>query len=200
MPPKSMPRSNKRINKKKRSASRNDDSVIVYKGPINLPQAKNETFVVKRNCSKYVALTANGSGVLDTNFASGDVSGVQDWSSLIQTYHEYRVLGFSIHFIPYRNYVTTNQWPPMISLTDHSTNGSLSTYANAAAHESAELHTSWNDIRRTIKMDGVEEAVWTVTSSTFSWGWIKLFATGFANTQPVGGVLVEFLLELRGAF
>jgi hypothetical protein len=184
----------------KNTAANPQESVIVYKGPVLLPSASNETYVIKRNCSKYVALTANGSGVLDVNFASGDVTGVTDWSSIQQVYHEYRVLAFEIKYIPYRNYVTTNQFPPLISVVDHSTNGALSTYVNAVAHESANIHSAWNEVKRVAKMNGSEEAVWTTISSTFSWGWIKLFATGFANTQPVGGVMVEFLLELRGAF
>jgi hypothetical protein len=187
-------------NHRKNTAVKNLDQSIVYKGPISLPQARNETFAIKRNCSKYVALTANGSGVLDVNFASGDVTGITDWSSIQQTYHEYRVLGFEIKYIPYRNYVTTNQFPPLISVVDHSTNGSLTSYANAVAHESADIHSAWNEIKRVAKMNGSEEAVWTTISTTFSWGWIKLFGTGFANTQPIGGVMVEFLLELRGAF
>lgn len=192
---------NKSLGKKKSSkvdflSDRGDNTS--YHGPIVMRRAPEQLDIQKINTSYTATLTANGSGVVDTQYSSGGVTLVGDWASLAAVWHEYRVLGMEWHYIPNKNFVTTNQWPAMAVVIDRSSSAALGSYAAAANHESCTMHSSFEQIKKKMVMDGPEEAVWTTTATTFSWGYVKIFVDGAANTQLMGRVFITYLLQLRG--
>ncbi len=205
---------NKKNNRSQQGVNLDEDA-IVYRGPIHLPESAEEAQIQIFNVS-YTSEQALTAGAGDFVFATGLVRSISDWANIEATWHEYRVLGMEWTFVPYYNCQLTTSvntanlsWSvmPVVSCVDRAAGAQLGSYASGAQHESAKFFMSNKEHRRTIRMDGSEEAVWTVTNTTFSWGWIKMFCNnttlsswgGYASAvQPIGRSFFTFLVEVRG--
>lgn len=177
------------------NASRNPVSTV-YRGPIVLPGSKAQNEVEVFNTSYYAAMNASVGGTVDFVLGSGLVTSLPDWSSISGSWHEYRVLAMEIDFQPIVSY--TSSYPPIIWVKDRNNTGTLGSYAAAGTHESAEIRSSRYGHKTAIKMDGVDESVWTPTATTFNALYIKGFGTNFATSANVGAYLLTFLIQVRG--
>jgi hypothetical protein len=180
----------------RRRPQQNSSTLTRFTGPIRLPLTSGQAAISPINTSYFTAINANVSGTFDFSFASGLVTSLPDWSNFAATYHEYRVLGFEVIYQPIVSY--TSSYPPWIWASDRATGATLGSYAIGASHESAIIRSPRYACTHSIKLNGVEEAVWTPTSTTFSWGWIKIFGTGYTSNQNIGLAIVKFLIQFRG--
>jgi hypothetical protein len=104
-------------------------------------------------------------------------------------------------YVPILTYSTAiiEQYPPCICVVDRATNAALSSYGGSADHESAQMFNLKHEYRRTIRMDGPEESVWTPVGTAFSFGYVKFYATGITPAgATIGRGMYRFLLQLRG--
>jgi len=175
----------------------NSDSVK-YQGPIVLPRSLGERRPLTINVSLWKSLTSTGAGILDMVTGTNEVQSTPGWASLANDWHEYRVLGMKTHFVPSRSMAVTTVYPPIITVNDRAGGAFIGSYVAGADHESALSFSSYKPWSREIKMDGVDESPWTIVTASFTWGWTKAFATGFPATVPIGGLLITFVLSLRG--
>ncbi len=168
-----------------------------YTGPVMLPLSNEEAQIINVNFGYSSQITASG-GVLNTVFPTSLVTSASGWSSMAAEWHEYRVVAMEVHLIPEIIYTGTQLFSPVYSVCDRATGAALTSYPGAADHESVEAHSSRYDLKRVIKMNGPEESVWTPTTTTFAWGWIKIYGNGFSSSQDVYQGLYKFLVQFRG--
>jgi hypothetical protein len=170
--------------------------MVKYTGPLLLAPSMQQDHVIPMNFSYYFPLNATVGGVVDNSYADSSITGAGDWASVAATFHEVRVLAFSMHYVPLVSY-TTN-YPPFITVLDRNTSTVLGAYTAAANHESALLSSSRYNVTRTIKMDGISECAWNPTSSLTSYKYIKMYGSGFTASQNVGNILFTYLAQFRG--
>lgn len=182
--------------KKSNSTKAVSPTALSYKGPVAIPGSNQQIETFQFNSSYYAAMNASVGGSLDFVLGTGLVTSIPDWSNISGSWHEYRVLAMEIHFQPIVSY--TSSYPPIIWVNDRNNTGTLGTYANAGIHESAQIVSSRYAHKLNIKMNGPDEAVWTPSATSFSWGYIKGFGTNFAASQNVGAYLLKFLVQVRG--
>jgi hypothetical protein len=195
-----MPAQRRKSNKKTRNGSRkstvSSSTILKYNGSAILPKSMGQAKVEPLNFSTYIALNASVGGTVDLVYGTGLVTSANDWTSTAAIFNEYRVLAMELEFQPIVSY--TSSYPPVYWVLDRNASGTLGSYVVCANHESANLKSSRYPHKVVIKMDGPDEAVWTSTSTTFSWGWIKVFGTNFATSQNVGLINLRFLVQMRG--
>jgi hypothetical protein len=187
-----------RKNREGNSGLRGDSTS--YHGPIVLPKAMGEQRIYNTNCSYTSAFTASA-GTITLSINTSLVQNTSGWVQLAAEWHEYRVVAMEVIYVPILTYQTATiaVYPPCICVVDRATNSALGSYAGAADHESAQMFNLKHQYRRTIRMDGPEESVWTPVGTAFSFGYIKFYATG---CDPAGATygrgMYRFLLQLRG--
>jgi len=188
----------KKQNKKFQNNGISDGGQTRYTGPIILKGSKTSERTEKMNTSVLYTLAANGSGIMDLVYASGDVTSITDWASLALVWHEYRVLGMKLTFAPTETKTTTTAYPPHVSVVDRDNATLLGGYAAASTHDSVKLHQTWaKGYGVSCKMNGPEESVWTPVGTTFSSMWIKTYSQGYSASQVIGLALLTFCLEFR---
>lgn len=186
----------RKSSRSKKSAAFNNDVLIVYKGPVMIPDSFEQKHVISENFSYFFPLNATVGGSVDNVYGSGSVTNANDWSSIAACFHEYRVLAFKMHFVPLVSY-TTN-YPTFVAVVDRQNNGTLGTYVAAANHESVQVWPSRYPKQITARMDGIEEAQWNQTSASTDRYYIKHFGTNFTASQNVGNILFTYLVQFRG--
>lgn len=168
-----------------------------YRGPITVRGSSVSSEPIERNVSYYAAINASVSGNVDFVLGTGLVTSLGDWANISGTYHEYRVLGMEMDFVPIVSY--TSSYPPIVWVVDRNNSSTLGNYTTAANHESAKISSSRYPHRYRWIMDGPSESVWTPVATTFNAGYLKGFGNNFASSQNVGAYLLRFRLQLRVA-
>lgn len=190
----------KRGTKKNRTRHHGNDGRLgdstSYSGPVILPLSNEGSQITTINMGYSSAIVAS-SGTVNTVFPTSLVTSCAGWTNMAAEWHEYRVLAMEVHLVPEIIYTGTQLYSPVVSVVDRATGGALTSYTQAADHSSAKFHSSRYDLRRVIKMDGPEESVWTATTTSFSWGWVKIWGTDFSSTQTVYRGHYIFLVQFR---
>ncbi len=197
MPPKKGSRGNMTHNKKPRSNTRSGSDVATpaYRGPIHLPSNMSSTKPVKINSTYYVAATTSGGGVIDVVFGNSPAV-LNEWTTWQTLYHEYRVLGMELHYVPIKN-VANWAYGIGLSVVDRESSSALGSITAATNHESCEIHQMYNTFKRKVLMSGTDEATWKDISTPVAQNFIKVYSSGNATIQTIGGFFLEFLLEFR---
>jgi len=190
-------------NRRRRGKSQqleNNNSRIVYNGPVVIPASLEEQRLFPMNFSFVSNLTTDGAGTLPQTFQAEDVRNAADWSSIAATFDEYRVVAVKVTWVPIKEYSATFRYQPVATVVDRADATALSSYNIAAACESFQLHEGDKKFSRTMKMASVEEAEFlSVLATPTSWGWIKMYAT---NIIPVSTTIyrfaMTFLVQFRG--
>lgn len=178
----------------------NNNSRIVYNGPVTIPASLEERRLFPMNFTFVSNLTTDGAGTLPQTFQTEDVRNAADWSSVAATFDEYRVVAMKVLWVPIKEYSNTFRYQPVATVVDRADATALSSYNIAGACESFQLHEGDRKFSRTMKMASVEEAEFlSVLATPTSWGWIKMYAT---NIIPVSTTIyrfaVTFLVQFRG--
>jgi len=176
------------------------ENAIVYRGPSRISDSIGVSRIVTR-LSYVTSANANMAGTLGIALGSNPNAG-GEWSGYILLYAEFRVLAVSWHLEPYQlNWITptgTAISQPVVA-TIQRTSGALAptSYSTAWATGSA-IHFNSTQ-RRTLvwRMASTDEAVWQQCSSPVGFATCTVTGTGFAASQPVYQVLVEWLVQLR---
>jgi hypothetical protein len=196
MPPRKGKKGSKSTRKSSRKTSGSGDSqAISYNGPIHLPGTLSSVKPIKINSTYYTACTTSAGGVVDVVFGNSPAV-LNEWSTWQGLYHEYRVLGMELKYIPIKN-VANWAYGFGTSVLDRENSSALGSTTAATNHESMIVHQMYNSWSRTAKMSGTDESVWLDVASPAAKFYIKLYSSGNSTIQTIGGFFLEFLLEFR---
>ncbi len=197
------PRSRKSANRK---AARPNPNVaaISYNGPSRLPKGIAGKVLDTVQLGLYGSVASSAGGVISTVFNAGSqATSSNDWSSYQNLYQEYRILSMDVHLEPWNKYnqPTTSALSPVLSITSRDNATALSTLADTATYDTVEIHPPSSSIRRVIQMDGVDEATWTLTSTTPAAAgtmYVKLYSSGNVASTTLYDYLTILVVQFRG--
>ncbi len=194
----------RRVKKPRQSMARLSPNAVVYKGPVKVNNENQSNDVQTVQVNYYGSVASSAGGVIATVFdAYSSATSSADWSSLANLYQEYRIISYDIEMQPWNKYntPTTTALSPIISITDRQDNTALSSLSVASAYNSSQIHSSCAKIKRTIKMNGVNEAQWIKTGSspaTTDRLYVKLYSSGNAASTTTHDYLARVLVQFRG--
>lgn len=88
-----------KMRRSRRSRRGPANDLTPYRGSIRLPNSSGlDPRTIKENLTLIYTATANGSGELRDYCSTSTVSSALDWSSFVDTYSEFRVLGIRVEF------------------------------------------------------------------------------------------------------
>lgn len=194
-------RSRKQLQKKDVNIS---PTALIYRGPTQMPKAKQEddTWVTQINIINAVASTAGG--VINTVFTpASQIQSSSDWASLAALWNEFRILSVRVQLIPWNKYnlPSTTIAAPVYSVIDRSTTTALASLSSVANYNSAEQHEPSTKIVRVAKMEDVEEAIWTSTSTApanDTQFHVKLYSAGNSNSTIYYDYFNSYMVQFRG--
>ncbi len=175
-----------------------------YSGPARLPRGVQEKATDCVQLGIYGSVASSAGGVISTVFNAGSqATSSNDWSSYSNLYQEYRILSMKVHLVPWNKYnqPTTSAIAPVLSVTTRDNATALSTLADTATYDSVQVHEPSTSIVRTIKMSGIDEASWTLTSTTppaASTPYIKLYSSGNVASTTLFDYLSIVIVQFRG--
>lgn len=150
------------------------------------------------------SVASSAGGVVSTVFACGSqVTSSNDWTSFQALWQEYRVLSMKVMFRPWNknNQPTTSALAPVLSVTTRDNSTALSTLSDTATYDSVQIHSPSTEFDREIKMSGIDEASWTLTSTTppaASQMYIKLYSSGNVASTTLYDYLTIIIVQFRG--
>ncbi len=181
-------------------------NAVVYRGPLQLPKTKSADDVWSTQLNVINAVASGGTGVINTVFDSiNQVQSSSDWASLAALWNEFRVLSMRVQLVPWNKYnlatPATTPASPLYTVTDRNDNTALGSLSTVANYNSAEQHEPSTKVVRSLKMDGVDEAEWTSTSTGPGGSarmYVKLFSSGNANSTTYYDYFNSYIVQFRG--
>jgi len=179
-----------------------NEDVVVYRGPLSLPMGAQErqkiTTVLHLASTSF---SSNGGGTV-ASVISDDPSAAIDWTHLANAWDEYRVLGFTFHFVPFNKYnrSTTEQIGPIFHSIDRDDSTALTTESQCLEYESVKVNYLGQAFKREVVcMTSVEDATFITTATPVARNWLKLVAQNITpSLGNVGRVWVDYLVQFRG--
>jgi len=204
---------NKRTRKGKRQSGRKQvqnrngsgpaNTALIYRGPVRLPGAGAVVQTIIANLVLATNVNSDNTGKL-IGVIKNDPSVLNDWVSYSRLYQEFRVLAFSVKFVPGAvvntisgtNQVTT---APLVHYAVRDGNyANLTSYTLAYDQEGSIVsHTSkkWTHV---VRMNGSVEASWQNTISTpVAYAGIGYYAEGLLGNAYIGSFFQEALIQFR---
>jgi len=199
----------KSANKKQKNRSRNfnnasvnpSENVIIYRGPLKLPLGLQErqkiTTVTHLGPNSFTA----SSGGTVASVISDDPSSSVDWNLLSGAWDEYRILGFTFHYMPFNRYTrdAADQIGPIFTVIDRDDATALTLESQALEYESLKVFYLGDPFFREVRsMTSVEDATFITTATPVARNWLKLVAVNITPNLGVGRVWVDYLIQFRG--
>lgn len=168
-----------------------------YYGPIVRPierQARDTKTMVLNN---FYTLTSTAGGVI-ADVIPGNPSNASNWADTNTVWGEYRLLGFSISFMPFNRYSkTTTNCVPFAVIIDRRNSTALASTTAAASHASCVMHSSEDPWTMSVKMSNAEESQFIAVSSPSAYQWFKFYASGLTVSTGYGYLLVTYRVQFR---
>jgi len=173
-------------------------AAVTYRGPYRLPQALPQTNVLTVEKNLFFNLFSDVGGTIALVQGSSPAA-IGDWTSLANSFEEYRTLAFEIEYRPANRYskVTTATFPSCW-IVDRSSASALGSSITAANHASCRLLSLEDPFKIGCKMTGTDESDFIPTSAPISVSWIKAYVTGLTASTTYGSCLVKYVIQLRG--
>ncbi len=194
----------KKVKRKSNKASGPSINAISYNGPTRVSKGiqANDTQLIQMGYGGTLTTSAGGvlASVLDS---SASATSSQDWAQAAAMYKEYRILSYTVKFVPWNKYnqPTTSALAPVWSIVDRADNTAVASISSASSNESAELHDPSETFQRVVKMSGQDEAQWILTSATpasSSRLYIKLYSAGNVASTNLYDYFAVVLVQFRG--
>ncbi len=189
---------------RQRVAAKPSSGAISYRGPARLPMSTSEKALDTVQLGIYGSVASSAGGVISTVFSAGSqATSSNDWTSYQNLYQEYRILSMKVTLVPWNknNQPTASALAPVLSITSRDSATALSTLADTATYDSVMIHDPSTRFSRTIKMDGVDEATWTLTSTTPAAAgtlYVKLYSSGNVASTTLYDYLTICVVQFRG--
>jgi hypothetical protein len=199
-----MPKSgktNSRKKKKSNSSINPSENVIVYRGPLQLPQGLQERQKITTVTHKGpTTFSASGAGAISITI-SDDPSTSVDWSLLAGAWDEYRILGFTFHYMPFNRYTSSsaNQIGPIFTVIDRDDSTGLTTESQALEYESLKVYYLGDPFKRQVRsMTSIEDASFITTATPVARNWLKGICVNITPSLGVGEFWIDYLIQFRG--
>jgi hypothetical protein len=186
-----------------RKGGNNRAEQLSYSGPVRLPTADGlDAKITRVNLSTTYTLASDSAGGISAVAATSDVTTTGDWSSYVNLYQEYRVVGIELRYVPNYNGTYTSTVVVTTGVTASFHVPFLGTSPNIDTVVQNATWKPWRSSTSSIthwKMRGSEEAQFTQVGATpANHGYIELFAPGATVSTLYGRVIVTFLVDYRG--
>lgn len=147
------------------------------------------------------AVNSSAAGVINFTLQANPGSYV-DWTSYNAVYREYRILASDFRWVPLydANVQATLQMAPLIHVVDRADPTALPSYALAWNNSSASVKKMSQPFKKIIKLEGIEDAVFSPTSVPVTVWTHKLYADSLSNSLNYGRVFFRVLIQFRGRF
>ncbi len=173
-----------------------------YTGPIETPSMREQldchTFPLRLTNT----IASSAGGIINTVFDSASqATSSNAWTELAALFEEYRVLAFRVHLMPINKYSTAATNFPIFSVIDRKSTTPIASLNEAASSASSREHVINANITREARMDDVNEAGWTLTSTTPSASnvmYVKLYGSGLAASTNYYQYLNTIVVQFRG--
>jgi len=198
-----MPRKkNSKAKRSKKSSGINPaEDVIIYRGPLKLPQGLQERQKITTVAHfGPVSFTASAGGTV-ASVLSDDPSASVDWASLSAVWDEYRVLGFTFHYMPFNRYTraSTDQIGPIFTVIDRDDATALTLESQALEYESLKVFYLGDPFTRQVRsMTSVEDSTFITTATPVARNWLKLVCVNITPNLGVGRAWMDLLIQFRG--
>jgi len=186
---------------KKKNRSSPDESAIVYRGPIRVPDKGVPDDVVTQTFTAAFTNANGGSLGLQNYYSTNQVTSASDFSSSVATYDEMRVLGFEVTYYPHfecGNNAVAHSAGYMVSTHNPNNPGPFTSLNTMAGYQNWKPFNTAKVCRMEWKMASTEEAQFYPTSSPPQSGWIYMFAPAATSTGNYGFISVTYLVQFRG--
>jgi hypothetical protein len=170
-----------------------------YSGPYEVPKGLGGVshLVVNKSIGFSAATTVGGLWIY--SMKSGDVTTSSDWTSITNTWKEFRVLAMEIELVPV-NCLTGNTIA-IVLVRDHTNGGTaLTSMGQALAFDDHHLLSSAK-LQTTsfgIKASGTEELQFQPTTASSTFFAIQTYSTAGSISTNYFFVVEKFVVELRG--
>jgi len=175
-------------------------AVVVYRGPIqSVDRGLADDGIIVTMSAQFPI--AGGAVGLQLSTASSQVTGCADWAGYSAAYDEFRVLGYSMRWLP--------NFPDGNNSVAQSAGIVVSTHSPANPGPFTSLNQSiqygdwtYSNTGRTFmkewRMSSTEEAQFAPVSSPVPQGWINAFFPAATSTGTYGIVVNTFVVQFRG--
>ncbi len=190
---------NHKKNSKRTEKVLKDEAVTSYDGPIRPKINELQLTTVVRYLSTSTAATTNVGGVMQNTFTNTPV-GFADWSSLTNTWSQYRVLAMEVKFIPaYENSFPTNTAVGgfLAMIVDRSLTGTVLALSDALQAEGVKTRSINKPLMISTKAIGPDEMAWTTISTSKTYYSIRTSSSPMSISTTYGHFVTGMLVELR---
>lgn len=200
------------VRKRRRRGRRGRGSLIqgpspasmTYRGPTVPRNIANQEQTIVKLMSLAVAVSTNGSGVIDATFGLTDPSTLQGWSGLAAIYDEYRVLAAKLEYVPSNGYnkivATQSCKNPVFVVMDRDSVVTLVSTAAALSYDSVRMFDLERPFRYDLyKMEGARESTFITTAFPTNLGAYAFWSTGNTASLQYGNVLLQLLVQFRAS-
>lgn len=182
------------------------NSATAYRGPLRMPTRTGDEDTIVARLVTGGNLTSGVTGLIAYN-ASNDPSSSTEWSSYFALYEEYRCIGMTLRFVPFRTaYINAASTTPlafgvMVSAINRNS-GVLSTGNPTAAwqHSTAVVKSIQQSRMISVRADGPAEMSYANCSAPSPTWNIELTAAGLDVSTVYGGIFIEWYVQFRNRF
>jgi len=146
-------------------------------------------------------IQASAGGIVNNVFGDDpSAASWSDWAGLVAVWDEYRVLAMQLMFVPINKYnrASTDTIQPIIVIIDRDDATAVGSEALAMNFESHSVHCGSETWTKSVKMAGVEDAVFLTTATTVPSMWIKLYSAGNSASVVLGKIYTTALVQFCG--
>jgi hypothetical protein len=189
----------RKSSKKKGNHSGKKPELTNYTGPYEIPKGKGGvTHLVVNKSYGFLDATSVG-GILVNSFKSSDVVNCADWTSIQNTWKEFRVLAMELEYVPVN--ALSSSPISIVLVRDHTNGGTpLTSMAVGLAFDDHMIFSSQklSVTRFGIKASSTEELQFQTTSGSSTLFSMQSYSTAGSISTNYFFVTQKFVLELRG--
>jgi len=208
--PKSGKKKSQRRSGRKQVQNRNgagpSDTALAYWGPVRPPGTNAVIRTVTANLVTAANFNSDNTGKL-AGVLQADATRMNDWTAYSNLYQEFRVLAFSVRYVPGAVVNTVNGTNQAVTApivyypVRDGVYAALTSYTLAFDQEGSTAGHTARAWSRVIRMNGAGEATWfnTATYSTLPgvWGGIGYYAEGLLGNAYIGTFFQDVLVQFR---
>lgn len=167
-----------------------------YTGPAipRVMKDSNETVVLLMALDTDV--TASAGGVV-ANVVGSNPASFTNWTQMSAAYDEYRVLALKTCWEPYNMFNSSLANSPMYIVVDRADSTALTSYSDALQYGSVDKYNTGYPWSKTVKMAGVEDAVFTSVNTGYSAMYVKMYAGILTASMAIGRLATTVLVQFR---
>lgn len=174
-------------------------SQIGYTGPVSLGTKEGDNSTIVTNLAGIQSVATTSGGAIAVSYTTDGVVALPEWSTWVNLYREYRVLGIEVEYRP--QYTPSFPAPSLIAGFGATAiiHGSSASQTPVQLVENSTYQT-WNPgmyFKRAWKMANPEEAHFLQTTVTVNNGGVFVGAANATASVTLGQAYVRYLIQFK---